>query len=59
MLDPALLRPGRFDRQIHVGLPDIKGRSSIYKIHLAPLKTDLDKQILARKMAARTPGFSG
>lgn len=59
VLDPALLRPGRFDRQIHVGLPDIKGRSSIYKIHLKPLKTDLDKDVLARKMAARTPGFSG
>jgi len=59
VLDAALLRPGRFDRQIYVGLPDIKGRSSIYKIHLAPLKTDLDKAVLARKMAARTPGFSG
>merc|ERR1712135_67047 len=59
VLDAALLRPGRFDRQIYVGPPDIKGRSSIYKIHLAPLKTDLDKAVLARKMAARTPGFSG
>ncbi|XP_078483374.1 mitochondrial inner membrane m-AAA protease component AFG3L2 [Ciona intestinalis] len=59
VLDPALLRPGRFDRQIHVGLPDIKGRSSIFKVHLKPLKTDLDKIALSRKMAARTPGFSG
>jgi len=59
VLDSALLRPGRFDRQIYVGLPDIKGRSSIFKIHLQPLKTNLDKVALARKMAARTPGFSG
>jgi len=59
VLDPALMRPGRFDRQIYVGLPDIKGRASIYKIHLKALKTDLDKDALARKMAARTPGFSG
>ena len=59
ILDPALMRPGRFDRQIHIGLPDIKGRSSIFKVHLKPLKTDLDKIALAKKMAARTPGFSG
>uniref|UniRef100_H2YGL9 AAA+ ATPase domain-containing protein n=1 Tax=Ciona savignyi TaxID=51511 RepID=H2YGL9_CIOSA len=59
VLDPALLRPGRFDRQIHVGLPDIKGRASIFKVHLKPLKSDLDKNALSRKMAARTPGFSG
>jgi len=59
ILDPALMRPGRFDRQIHIGLPDIKGRSSIFKVHLKPLKTDLDKVALAKKMAARTPGFSG
>jgi len=59
VLDPALMRPGRFDRQIYVGLPDIKGRASIYKIHLKNLKTDLDKEALAKKMAARTPGFSG
>jgi len=59
VLDPALMRPGRFDRQIYVGLPDIKGRASIYKIHLSVLKTNLNKEKLARKMAARTPGFSG
>ena len=59
ILDPALMRPGRFDRQIHIGLPDIKGRSSIFKVHLKPLKTELDKEALAKKMAARTPGFSG
>lgn len=59
MLDKALLRPGRFDRQIYVPKPDIKGRSSIFKVHLAALKTSLDKDELSRKMAAKTPGFTG
>lgn len=59
ILDKALLRPGRFDRQIFVPAPDIKGRASIFKVHLQPLKTDLDKIDLARKMAALTPGFTG
>ncbi|VDL88468.1 unnamed protein product [Schistocephalus solidus] len=59
ILDPALLRPGRFDRQIYVSLPDIKGRASIFKVHLKPLKSSLDKVQLARRMATRTPGFSG
>lgn len=59
ILDKALLRPGRFDRQIFVPAPDIKGRASIFKVHLAPLKTTLDKNELARKMAALTPGFTG
>ncbi|VUZ43848.1 unnamed protein product [Hymenolepis diminuta] len=59
ILDPALLRPGRFDRQIYVSLPDIKGRASIFKVHLKPLKSALDKVEVARRMAARTPGFSG
>lgn len=59
VLDKALLRPGRFDRQIFVPAPDIKGRASIFKVHLKPLKTDLDKQELARKLAALTPGFTG
>lgn len=59
ILDKALLRPGRFDRQIFVPAPDIKGRASIFKVHLGPLKTDLDKTDLARKMAALTPGFTG
>uniref|UniRef100_A0A7N8X1Q5 AFG3-like AAA ATPase 2 n=1 Tax=Mastacembelus armatus TaxID=205130 RepID=A0A7N8X1Q5_9TELE len=61
ILDPALLRPGRFDRQIYIGPPDIKGRASIFKVHLRPLKleTNLDKDSLAKKMAALTPGFSG
>ncbi|XP_030068198.1 mitochondrial inner membrane m-AAA protease component AFG3L2 isoform X1 [Microcaecilia unicolor] len=61
ILDPALLRPGRFDRQIFIGPPDIKGRASIFKVHLRPLKLDssIDKESLARKLAALTPGFSG
>ncbi|KAL4630246.1 AFG3-like protein 1 isoform X1 [Arapaima gigas] len=61
VLDPALMRPGRFDRQIYIGPPDIKGRASIFKVHLRPLKLDssVDKDGLARKMAALTPGFTG
>ncbi|XP_045454705.1 AFG3-like protein 2 [Melitaea cinxia] len=59
ILDKALLRPGRFDRQIFVPAPDIKGRASIFKVHLAILKTSLNKENLARKMAALTPGFTG
>ncbi|KAK2842814.1 hypothetical protein Q5P01_013014 [Channa striata] len=61
VLDPALMRPGRFDRQIYIGPPDIKGRASIFKVHLRPIKLDpsLDKDALARKMAAATPGFTG
>lgn len=59
ILDKALLRPGRFDRQIFVPAPDIKGRASIFKVHLAPLRTNIDKNDLARKMAALTPGFTG
>ncbi|XP_054721107.1 AFG3-like protein 2 [Uloborus diversus] len=59
ILDQALLRPGRFDRQIFVPAPDIKGRASIFKVHLQPLKTLIDKMDLSRKMAALTPGFTG
>lgn len=59
ILDKALLRPGRFDRQIYVPAPDIKGRASIFKVHLSSLKTELDKAELSKKMAALTPGFTG
>ena len=59
ILDKALMRPGRFDRQIYVPAPDIKGRSSIFKVHLGNLKTELDKEELSKKMAALTPGFTG
>lgn len=61
ILDPALLRPGRFDRHIYIGPPDIKGRASIFKVHLRPLKLDtsIEVEALARKLAALTPGFTG
>ncbi|XP_021112172.1 AFG3-like protein 1 isoform X4 [Heterocephalus glaber] len=61
ILDPALMRPGRFDRHIYIGPPDIKGRSSIFKVHLHPLKLaeSLSKDSLAWKLAALTPGFTG
>ena len=57
VLDPALLRPGRFDRQVVVGLPDIRGREQILKVHMrkVPLADDVDAAIIARG----TPGFSG
>lgn len=57
VLDRALLRPGRFDRQIFVDMPDINGRQEIFQVHLKPLKLagDLDVEFLARQ----TPGFSG
>ncbi len=57
VLDPALLRPGRFDRQVIVGRPDIRGREEILKVHIKkiPLDDDVDLAILARG----TPGFSG
>ena len=57
VLDPALLRPGRFDRQIYVGLPDIKGREEILKVHARgkPLAEDVD----LRKLAQGTAGFTG
>ena len=57
VLDPALLRPGRFDRQVIVSLPDIKGREGILKVHTRkiPLSDDVDISVLARG----TPGFSG
>jgi cell division protease FtsH len=57
VLDPALLRPGRFDRQIHVPNPDIKGREKILSVHArkVPLGPDVDLRIIARG----TPGFSG
>ena len=56
ILDPALLRPGRFDRTIYVGLPDIKGREAILKVHTKnkPLDNDVDLKVVAK----RTPGFT-
>ena len=57
VLDPALLRPGRFDRQVVVPLPDIRGREQILKVHMkkVPISEDVDASLLARG----TPGFSG
>ena len=57
VLDPALLRPGRFDRQVVVDLPDIRGREAILKVHMrkVPLDADVDPLVIARG----TPGFSG
>jgi cell division protease FtsH len=57
VLDPALLRPGRFDRQVHVPNPDILGREKILKVHMrkVPLAPDVDARVIARG----TPGFSG
>lgn len=57
VLDPALLRPGRFDRQVAVGLPDVRGREAILKVHMkkVPLTKEIDPSVIARG----TPGFSG
>jgi len=57
VLDPALLRPGRFDRQVVVGLPDIRGREQILKVHMrkVPMSDDVQPAVIARG----TPGFSG
>jgi len=57
VLDPALLRPGRFDRQVVVGLPDVKGREQILKVHLRKVPTGAD--VDAMTIARGTPGFSG
>jgi cell division protease FtsH len=57
VLDKALLRPGRFDRQITVGLPDVRGREQILKVHLKKVPTDSDVEV--KYIAQGTPGFSG
>ena len=57
VLDPALLRPGRFDRQVTVNLPDVKGREEILEVHAR--NKILDKKVNLRELAKRTPGFSG
>ncbi len=58
ILDSALMRPGRFDRQITVDRPDLNGREEIFKVHLLPL-TKLSTDVDAHKLAAQTPGFAG
>ena len=57
VLDPALMRPGRFDRQVSIDKPDILGRAAIFKVHLTPLK--LANDVDSKKLAAQTPGFAG
>jgi AFG3 family protein len=57
VLDTALLRPGRFDRQISIDKPDLVGREQIFKVHLKPLK--LAEGVDAKKLSAQTPGFAG
>ncbi|KAH3686011.1 hypothetical protein WICPIJ_003011 [Wickerhamomyces pijperi] len=67
VLDPALMRPGRFDRHVNIDNPDIQGRSEIYKVHMKKLKLEINKdgevvekiQQFSGKLAALTPGFSG
>ncbi|HNF37594.1 MAG: ATP-dependent zinc metalloprotease FtsH [Bacteroidetes bacterium ADurb.BinA245] len=57
VLDSALLRPGRFDRQITIDKPDLKGREDIFKVHLKPIK--ISKTLDIHKLAEQTPGFAG
>lgn len=57
VLDSALLRPGRFDRQISIDKPDLKGREDIFKVHLKPIK--ISKSLDIHKLAEQTPGFAG
>jgi cell division protease FtsH len=57
VLDTALLRPGRFDRQITIDKPDLKGREAIFKVHLKPIK--ISKKLDIHKLAEQTPGFAG
>ena len=61
VLDPALLRPGRFDRHIAIDRPDISGRRAIFHVHLKPLKLSakVNEDLLAEKLSTLTPGFSG
>jgi len=63
VLDPALMRPGRFDRHIAIDRPDISGRTEIFKVHLKPLKLAeagaQEVELLAEKLSTLTPGFSG
>jgi cell division protease FtsH len=57
VLDTALLRPGRFDRQISIDKPDVKGREAIFKVHLKPIK--ISEKLDVHKLAEQTPGFAG
>jgi AFG3 family protein len=57
VLDSALMRPGRFDRQVSIDKPDLIGREQIFKVHLKPVKTA--EGVDAKKLSAQTPGFAG
>jgi ATP-dependent Zn protease len=57
VLDPAAVRPGRFDKKIHVPLPDINGRENIFQLYLNKISQGID--VNARKLAEMTPGFTG
>jgi AFG3 family protein len=61
ILDSALLRPGRFDRQVEVNLPSLEERAEIFKVHLKKIKVNetFDKETYAKKLSTLTPGFSG
>merc|ERR1719502_1235520 len=59
ILDQALLRPGRFDRQVEVGKPEIKGRKEVFKVHLRNLTLSEDMDDVAKRLAALTPGMAG
>ncbi|PWN20607.1 ATP-dependent metallopeptidase Hfl [Microstroma glucosiphilum] len=61
VLDPALMRPGRFDRHIAIDRPDISGRKEIFKVHLKPIQLapSVDREMLSEKLSTLTPGFSG
>ena len=57
ILDPAAVRPGRFDKKVHVPLPDINGRTDIFELYLAKISHGSD--VVAKKLAQMTPGFTG
>src|SRR3972149_3062056 len=57
ILDPALLRPGRFDRHITIDKPDMAAREAIFNVHLKPIK--LSEEVDAKKLSTQTPGFAG
>lgn len=59
ILDKALLRPGRFDRQVSIDKPDMRGRFDIFLVHLQPLKLKNESVVVAKRLAALTPGFAG